>query len=125
MGRKRIRDKTNLGPSKLVPYKAGESPKKRHARRLAVAMSHEKDVRAWCEEKHVSLKIHNGGHHWMFQRGGCLVEWWPSSAKLVVNKQWKKGYHVHDYTQLLPVLASQYRETLKHDDAPSDELPPF
>jgi hypothetical protein len=38
--------------------------------------------------------------HWQVKRGPILIEWWPRTAKMVVNKQWNKGVHVHDVTQL-------------------------
>lgn len=47
------------------------------------------------------MAIKNNGHHWQFRVAGHLVEWWPSSAKMVVDTKWKNGKHVHDIKQLM------------------------
>lgn len=56
------------------------------------------------------MTLHNNGHHWVFDcglvgnpggpcRDRLLIEWWPSSAKLVIRKNWNGGIHVHDWKQ--------------------------
>lgn len=61
----------------------------------------------------LTLDVMNGGQHWKIRKEGFVAEWWPSSAKLVVNKHWQNGIHVHDYKQVLSVL----REELKRHEA--------
>ncbi len=46
---------------------------------------------------------------------GRLVEWWPSSAKLVLNKQWSKGIHCHDWQQARDFLDHKARVKDKTD----------
>jgi hypothetical protein len=47
----------------------------------------------------LALRINNGGHHWIFERDKFFAEWWPSSAKLVFQRQYQRGVHVYDWTQ--------------------------
>jgi hypothetical protein len=104
--RYRFADRSTVGRSSLVPFREGESSTRRHARRLATNIQNEEAVRAWCKRHYVELTITNEGHHWLFQclGTGKVIEWWPSSAKMVVDKQWRKGVHVHDWKQALSLL---------------------
>lgn len=99
-------DKTRMGRSKIIPYKEGERATERHARRLRENLKHADDLLRWCGENNIAAKILNRGHHWIFSLpSGDAVEWWPSSAKLVVNKQWGCGIHTHDFEQCRRVIA--------------------
>jgi hypothetical protein len=99
--RKRYDDVRTVGRSEIVPFVPGEDPKHRHYRRLRANLGSEENVRAWCTKRGISLSVHNDGHHWVFSiPGGGVVEWWPSSAKCVANRDYKSGVHVHDWQQL-------------------------
>lgn len=51
------------------------------------------------------LSVHNDGHHWVFRDGsGRVAEWWPSSAKLVLNRDYGRCIHAHDWPQVLAEL---------------------
>lgn len=90
--------------SKLVPYKPGESGSARHERRLNVSARHMGEVKEWCERNGVTLKIHNHGHHWVFKKDGQVGEWWPSSAKMVYNREYDKELHLHDFAAVIQSL---------------------
>lgn len=96
----RYSDIRGVGRSKLIPRKQGETPEVRHERRLKANLSMKATLAAWCCERGVSLNTTNGGHHWQF-RGKLLADWWPSSAKLVINTKYDRGLHVHDVTQVM------------------------
>ena len=81
----------------------------RHSRRLAVNLSNQAKLRRWCEENDLTLQITNQGHHWQVMQNGFVAEWWPSSAKLVINKQWHAGIHCHDYEQAFQVIRNVFR----------------
>ncbi len=34
-----------------------------------------------------TLRVLNNGQHWEFKREGLLVEWWPSTGRIMVNKK--------------------------------------
>lgn len=89
----------------------------RHATRLDFNLDYADEVRRWCWDRGVTLSIRNSGHHWIFTAANMLAEWWPSSAKLVLNKQWKGGIHVHDWHQLIEELAVIFVGT-KEDSIP-------
>ena len=104
MRNKRFRnpDKYKKGRSSLVPYIESESWKERHQRRKNHALQNRNNVETWCVKHKWKLFINNEGHHWLFfTEERKQVEWWPSSGKLVIGKQYKSGIHVHDYKQLL------------------------
>ena len=53
------------------------------------------------------LVVKNEGRHWQiwFPKGRVkLCEWWPASAKLVVDQQWKQGVHVHRWQDVFRVV---------------------
>lgn len=45
------------------------------------------------------MTVTNHGHHWQFRRADIQADWWPSRAKFVINKDFAKGHHVHDWKQ--------------------------
>ncbi len=112
----KYRDVGSAGPSKAVPFKADEEPHERHSRRLDYAKTKTEDIKARCSDKGVSLSVFNYGHHWVFVKNENKdslynrawrfpsVQWWPSSAKLIRDRRWRKGVHVHDIDQCLKVV---------------------
>lgn len=40
----------------------------------------------------------------MWQKGRFVAEWWPSSAKLVLNRDYDRSFHAHDWTGVVPFL---------------------
>lgn len=101
-------DTGSAGRSKLVPFVPGEDPGARHDRRLNANLSRQEDVREWCKVAGVRLTIKNHGHHWRFVRGKQEAEWWPSSAKLVIQRNYDRGIHVHDHLQALARLRKHF-----------------
>ena len=106
--RTRIPDVKRAGRSSLVPYRRGEAPMERHTRRLHSNLHYEVQVREWCRKHDFNLRITNQGHHWQLTKDKFIAEWWPSSAKLVFNKQWNRGCHCHDYRQALEMIERVY-----------------
>ena len=74
---------------------------------MSIALWNKGKVEAWCKRNRWTLYISNDGHHWTFYtRERKIIEWWPSSGKLVIGKKWTEGIHCHDYEQLLEVLTA-------------------
>jgi hypothetical protein len=100
-------------PAKLVRFHPGESHVERHRRRLGINQQGQQAVDEFCTRNELKLAITNNWHHWSIyhvtaQPGDPQwAEWWPSSAKLVFRKQWRKGIHCHDYTQLIAECEKQ------------------
>lgn len=109
--RKRYRDRTKADVAPVVmKYIQGEGGKSRHARRLQTNVAQFAEAaREWAEANSIHCRITNGNHHWKFMRESKVVEWWPSSAKCVIGKQWKKGIHVHEWPQLLIILKREFK----------------
>jgi hypothetical protein len=110
---KRIRydDTSSLGKSNLVPYRKGEEPKPRHDRRLATNLNWKNELTRWAWVNGFRAEIKNEGHHWILKNSPIRVEWWPSSAKLVINQEWDKGIHCHDYKKLINFLEKNNNST--------------
>lgn len=104
MSRKSIPDIQRAGRSRIVPYKTNEKSSERHSRRLQENLKRREDVQNYCTANRLNLKISNQGHHWQIFDENFLLEWWPSSAKIVINKKWNKGIHCHDHLQMLEIL---------------------
>jgi len=98
-------DKYQLGRSSLAPYISSESWQTRHHRRMNLALQNKAEVELWCKKHRWRLEVKNNGHHWIFwTHQNKMIEWWPSSGKLTIGKNWKSGIHCHDYQQLLETL---------------------
>ena len=120
MGNHRRRpDRIRYGVSSVVKFDPREDYHQRHARRMEVNLENKGVLENWCSVIGWSFEVKNAGHHWLFRRLAdetkprkqrTLVEWWPSSAKLIVNKQWDKGVHVHDYLQVRNFLRKLERK---------------
>lgn len=100
----------------MVPYRRGEDSTRRHARRLYTNLKFRAKVRAWASGHGIDLKISNEGHHWRFMLRDGVAEWWPSSAKLVINRAYDAGIHVHDYAQLMKQLTKKWNLNEDSDD---------
>ena len=100
----KYRDRRTLGRSELVPFLPDESASERHSRRLHANLEARTDVASALTNAGFDLVVKNDGQHWIIRKGEIVWEWWPSSAKLVRNKNWRAGVHCHDYKQLLNAL---------------------
>lgn len=90
--------------AEIIQFKGGESWRDRHSRRLNKNKEHIDKYRNWCERNGVEFRLLNNGEHWQSKKNNTTYDWWPRSAKLIVNQKWKKGTHVHDYTQLIKFI---------------------
>lgn len=107
-GTTRYQDVESAGKSVLVPRRRRETMEQRHNRRYRSAIEMVNWVRNKCAWNGWSLRVTNNGQHWQFRFGNRLAEWWPSSAKLIFDKKWKKGVHVHDWEQALKVIGERW-----------------
>lgn len=106
---RRFKDRKTVGRSEIVPFIPGESARRRHKRRLKTNREQFEDVaKEWCAARDITLMVANRGHHWKFAKDRMVVEWWPSSAKFVFDKQYNKGVHVHDWTQAKVLIAGYW-----------------
>lgn len=104
----RYSDRRSMGRSRVVPYQQGEDARDRHWRRLRENQKAVDDLQGWCERAGITLLIYNEGQHWHFTLPDQQqVEWWPSSAKCVLNKNWQAGLHVHDHEQMRRFLKTR------------------
>lgn len=109
----RYRDVSTAGSSDIVPYRRGEDAANRHQRRLYINLKLQGEVKGWAKANKIDLQIKNDGHHWIFKFHRSVAEWWPSSAKLVFNRAYEAGIHVHDYKQLMKELTEKWNLNVK------------
>src|SRR5690349_14298138 len=102
--RQRNRDPHRGSPSQIVPYQPGESTKRRHARRYFKNLENWTALQDWAFERGFSFQMKNRGEHWILKGAGIICEWWPSTAKLVLNYEYRDGRHTHDWLQLCAIL---------------------
>lgn len=101
-------DRSTLGPSRDVPFDPNEHYKDRHDRRKAIALANEIEAGIAFAMTGGWLRVTNDGHHWsIYFADKMLAEWWPSSAKLVIDKQWGKSIHAHDWKQVLSFIQNK------------------
>lgn len=107
------------GKPVIVKRRRGEPPLERHRRRKKENLKVAEVAREWAEKNGLSLSITNQGHHWSFYEFDAiegdpqLFEWWPSSAKMVVKKNYKQGVHVHDIYQLIATAQKRLARELE------------
>ena len=106
----KYRDKRTVGKSDIVPYKKDEDPKDRHRRRKNTNMAHADELGDWCKDRGIHLLVFNGGHHWQARLGRTMIEWWPSTAKVVMDKAWNQGIHCHDWQQFRGLIEKHIEE---------------
>ena len=108
----KYRDIRGMGTSQLVPRRVGgyETPRQRHERRLTENLTQGRPIlQEWCDQRGIVMTVANHGHHWRFRLGTKLAEWWPSSAKLVCEKHYRRGTHCHNYRQVMRALAKRWK----------------
>jgi hypothetical protein len=81
-----------------------EYKRQRRERRKERTLQSESAVRAWASQHGLSLRVLNGGHHWLLERPGFVAEWWPSSAKLAINRDYLYTFHTPNWQGVVDVL---------------------
>ena len=72
----------------------------------------EEQVRVWAERHGCSLRVLNDGHHWLLQKPGFMAEWWPSSARLAVNRDYGSDIHAPHWADVVAVLEQRLTAAL-------------
>jgi hypothetical protein len=81
--------------------------RRRRERRMDRTRESETTIHAWAQKQGLSLRVLNGGHHWMLEQPGFVAEWWPSSAKLALNRDYLKTFHAPHWSDVMAVLERQ------------------
>lgn len=97
---RRRHNRTDLSPE--------EYKRQRRERRMKRTSSLESAVRAWAERRGCSLRVLNDGHHWLFQKQDFMAEWWPSSARLAVNRDYGNSIHAPHWAEVVAVLEQHF-----------------
>jgi len=105
---KRFRQQQSRPPRD--PLAPREYMRQRRQRRLERNRSAADRARTWAEQNDFTFRVNNEGHHWIWQKGGFFAEWWPSSAKLVFNRDYDRSCHAHDWTAVIPFLENKTGE---------------
>jgi hypothetical protein len=98
---KRLHSKRRRREPVLSP---DEYKRRRREHRLQRIAHSEVEIRAWAEARGCLLRVLNGSQHWLFQKPGFMAEWWPSSAKLAVNRDYLHAHHAPHWQDVLVVL---------------------
>jgi hypothetical protein len=107
--RRRFKDVERPKGASVVPFLPGEGWKHRHRRRLLTNLSLAEQAQVFCDAHKISLNITNNGHHWQFHVPGlCRAEWWPSTAKLVFEADYRHGIHVHDWPHVMRLVTERF-----------------
>ena len=83
-----------------------EYRRQRRDRRLHRNLDVAAEAQAWAARHGFTLRVLNDGHHWLFQKPGLVAEWWPSSAKLVLNRDYLHDQHAPHWPQVAMLLAN-------------------
>jgi hypothetical protein len=100
----KYKDKTRCRLKSDLAYIRGESAAARHKRRLMTNRDNLNRLRAYCGSKGFAFTLIQDGLHWRIEKHGVEIDWFPSTAKFIVNQNWKHGIHVHDISQVICYL---------------------
>jgi hypothetical protein len=101
----KYRDQTKCRLETEVKYDPNELPAERHDRRHFIAKRQSQRLGNYCRSNGFKFRVLNEGQHFQIERGVMVLDWWPRTAKMVVNKKWKQAIHVHDTKQIISYLA--------------------
>jgi hypothetical protein len=76
----------------------------RRERRLGRTLDLEPEVARWAAQHGFTLRVLNDGHHWLLQKPGLTAEWWPSSAKRVLNRDYLRDHHAPHWPQVAAAI---------------------
>jgi len=93
--------------SQRSPLDPREYMRQRRERRLGRNLTSGNRAKTWADQHGFALRINNEGHHWMWQKGQFVAEWWPSSAKLVLNRDYARSFDAYDWTGVVPFLETK------------------
>jgi hypothetical protein len=96
-----------------IPLEPREYMRRRRERRLERNAKAADQAKTWADRHGFNFRVNNEGHHWMWQKGGFVAEWWPSSAKLVLNRDYARSFHAHNWTVVIPFLENQTTAALR------------
>lgn len=103
--RKRKRDRFKINAKQGQKFGPNDSFRERHKKRKQEA--NRLHLSAGLAFLHLGawLKVSNDGHHWSIVKpGGLNWQWWPSTAKLVIDEDWNSGIHIHTWQDIFRLL---------------------
>lgn len=83
--------------------------KKIRRARIAGAMEQRMRAESWCEHRGWWLRVHDNGRQWSVHHDGIITDWWPSTQKLVHDKQWDRAGKAVDWDAVADAVASIHR----------------
>lgn len=98
------KDKRRFGERGRRALAPDDYKRRRRGRRLQRTLQAEAAVRAWAQKHGFALRVLNGGHHWILEKAGLFAEWWPSSAKLALNRDYLRTLHAPHWPDVKAVL---------------------
>lgn len=101
---------------KRPPPTPDDFRRRRRDRRLDRTLDLEPEVRRWAAQHGFTLRVLNDGHHWLLQKPGLLAEWWPSSAKLVLNRNYLDDRHAPHWPEVASALEAALSATPAQGD---------
>jgi hypothetical protein len=108
--KRRYPDVRKAGRSLIIPYDRDETPRQRHKRRFLRNLENWPLLQDWACEHGFDLLIKNHSQHWILKRGKIVAEWWPQTAKLVLDCSYREGIHTHDWAQVCALLENVLRQ---------------
>jgi tRNA A37 threonylcarbamoyladenosine synthetase subunit TsaC/SUA5/YrdC len=78
--------------------------KQEKAKRLTAAVAQMDDVKAWCESRYLKFTLFFGERHWQFQQKNRIVEWWPGTGTVIVQKDYHNALYADDWERCRTLL---------------------
>lgn len=80
----------------------------RRANRVEREVGKQLQMDDWCEDRGIDMTVKNDGQHWRFVMGRRSADWWPSSAKLVLNQKFDAPIHATSAEQVQRILTDRW-----------------
>lgn len=67
----------------------------------------------WCHAQGLVFRVSNENHHWRISEGSSSnADWYPSSGKLVFNKDYSRVLHVTSIEELKRELLREFNRRI-------------
>jgi hypothetical protein len=99
-----LEDKRGSGERGRPALTPDDYKRRRRERRLERTLHAEAAVQAWARKQGFALRVLNDGHHWILEKPGLVAEWWPSSARLALNRNYLGAFHAPHWPDVKAVL---------------------
>jgi hypothetical protein len=102
--RKSYPDVHEAGDSQIINCEPGGTSQALGRYRHLKNLENAPQLRDWASKHGFEFFMKNHDEHWILKGANVTAEWWPRTAKLVLNYSYLNGIQTHDWMQSCTIL---------------------